>query len=136
MDDAIYFHERFSGYLVNNVDFFIIFPTYIWAFIYSPILIFAIGMLVYLLWQEVSNKDKKIISIILIMLIMAICLDLIDGVIQKDETIVLCINEFCNKSAIHLMRLVEEVLEVLAIGLLGYIILKNNCVKYYLETSK
>lgn len=127
MDDAVYFHERLSGFFVDNTELFSFFPSYIWVVIYFPILAFSLIALVYLLWKETFGENKKMVIIAIIMLGTAIFLDLVDGFVQKDSSIVLSLNHFHNSIFIHLMRLTEEVLEVLALGILGYINIKKHC---------
>ncbi|MFO7807058.1 MAG: hypothetical protein R6V40_01390 [Candidatus Moraniibacteriota bacterium] len=132
MDDAVYFHERLSGFFVNETGLFSFFPSYTWVIIYLPLLGFSLGALIYLLWHDVAkNKRKKAVIVALLMLGFAVLLDLSDGLIQKNSSITFCFNSSCNLVVTHLMRLTEEVLEVFALGLLGYI----NIKKHYIEAG-
>lgn len=128
MDDATYFHERFSGFFVDNTGFFDFFPAYTWVVIYFPLLAFSLGAFVYLAWKESSAKRKKLIIAALLMLGFAIFLDFVDGFVQKDPTLVFCFSSSCNLTVLHLMRLVEEVLEVFALGILGYVNIQKHCI--------
>ena len=134
LDDAVYLHERVSGYLQEHTLIFNFFPSYIWVVLYFPVLLFSLGSLVYLLWKESTGKTKKPILIALGLLGTAIFLDLVDGFILKDESLVFCLKTSCHLSVLHLMRLCEEVLEVLAIGLLGYTLIKEHCLDSFTDT--
>lgn len=127
MDDATYFHERVSGFFVDNTSFFSFFPTYTWVVIYFPLLVFSLGAFIYLLWKDAYGKNKKIILTALLILGFAIFLDLLDGFIYKDPSLVFCLKNSCNAAITHMMRLTEEILEVLALGILGYINIKEHC---------
>jgi hypothetical protein len=129
MDDAVYFHERVSGFFQDNTTIFSFFPSYIWVLIYFPILIFSLGALIYLVWRDSLKKGKKIVIIALLILGSAIFLDLVDGFIQKDSSIVFCLESSCQSVITHLMRLTEEVLEVVALGVLGYTNIKIHCIE-------
>ena len=41
LDDAVYLHERLSGFLADNTTLFSFFPSYIWIIMYFPILVFS-----------------------------------------------------------------------------------------------
>ena len=127
MDDAVYLHERVSGYLQDHTLIFEFFPSYIWVVMYSPLLIFALGALVYFLWRDAMGKSKNRILAALFLLGTAIFLDLVDGFVLKDSSLVFCLDEACNLTVLHLLRLLEEVLEVLALGILGYILIREHC---------
>lgn len=127
MDDAIYLHERVSGYLQDHTLIFEFFPSYIWVVMYFPLLIFALGSLVYLLWRDAMGKSKKRILVALFLLGTAIFLDLVDGFVLKDESLVFCLATSCHLTVLHLMRLSEEVLEVVALGILGYTLIRERC---------
>lgn len=127
MDDAIYFHERLSGFFVDNTTIFNFFPTYTWVIIYFPLLIFSLGAFLYLLWKDTLNRNKKPIVIAFLILGIAISLDLVDGFMQKNPSFVFCLEASCNSAIVHLSRLTEEVLEVLALGLLGYANIQRHC---------
>jgi len=127
MDDAIYFHERLSGFFVDNTSFFSFFPSYTWVVIYFPLLIFSLGALLYLLWRDVAHENKRLVILALAGLGVAIFLDLVDGFVGKDPGLVFCLKESCDLAFTHLIRLTEEVLEVLALGLLGYVNIRRHC---------
>lgn len=133
LDDAVYLHERVSGYLQERTLIFDFFPSYVWVVVYFPILIFSLGSLVYLLWRDSMGKSKKPILVALGLLGTAIFLDLVDGFVLKDESLVFCLKTSCHLSVLHLMRLCEEVLEVLALGLLGYMLIKEHCLDLDLD---
>lgn len=128
MDDATYFHERFSGFFAKNTGIFDFFGSYIWLVIYSPLLISSFGILFYIAWKETCNKRKKYIILALALLGLAIFLDFMDGFVQKNSSLVFCFGEHCNLIILHLMRLTEEVLEVLALGILGYMSILRHCI--------
>lgn len=134
LDDAVYLHERVSGYLQDHTLIFEFFPSYIWVLMYFPLLIFALAALVYLLWRDAIGKSKKYILTALLFLGTAIFLDLVDGFVLKDSSLVFCLNEACNLSVLHLLRLSEEALEVLALGILGYNLMREHCLDKFLET--
>lgn len=127
MDDAVYLHERVSGYMQDHTLFLGFFPSYIWVVIYLPILIFALGALIYLLWRDAMGKARNYILGALLLLGIAIFMDLVDGFVLKDNSLVFCLNEVCNLIVLHLLRLFEEVLEVLALGILGYTLIREHC---------
>jgi len=125
MDDAIYFHERLSGFLVQEVTFLHGFPSYIWTLFYSPFLIFAFLYLARHLWKGTHQKIKKRIIVMAVMFSMAIFLDFLDGLVQKSDIFIFCRDSLCDERGIHLMRLFEEVFEVIALGLLGYFLFEK-----------
>ena len=127
LDDAVYLHERLSGFFQDSTVILSSFPTYIWVVLYFPLLIFALGALVRLVWRDASDENKKPIIIALLILGIAIFLDLTDGFMQKNPSIVFCLNDSCHLSILHLFRLTEEVLEVFALGILGYTSIKEHC---------
>lgn len=129
LDDAAYLHERISGYLQDHTLFLNFFPSYIWVVIYFPLLVFSLGALVYLLWRDAMGKSKKVILAALLLLGTAIFLDLVDGFVLKDASLVFCLNEACNLTVLHLLRLLEEVLEVLALGILGHTLIREHCLE-------
>ncbi|MDH4330658.1 MAG: hypothetical protein OEV93_03850 [Candidatus Moranbacteria bacterium] len=128
MDDAVYLHERVSGFFQDNTTIFNFFPSYIWVVIYFPILIFSLSALIYLVWRDSLSKGKKSVIIALLILGIAIFLDLLDGFIQKNAGLVFCLNQSCQEMFTHLIRLVEEALEVTALGILGYTNIRIHCV--------
>lgn len=127
MDDAVYFHERVSGFFIDNTTFLSFFPSYIWVLLYFPLLIFSLAAFIYLLWKDTKKQNKKIILTSLFILGFAIFLDLLDGFMQKNSSVVFCHSEFCNATSFHFIRLTEEVLEVIALGMLGYTNIKRHC---------
>lgn len=129
MDDAVYFHERVSGFLYDNVDLLGLFPTYIWIAIYAPLLLFSLSALIYLLLRDSSKQTKQLVIFAIIGLAVAIGLDVLDGFVQKNDDLVLCLNTFCDTVFLHVIRLVEEVLEVIALGVLGYVSIREHCLE-------
>lgn len=127
LDDAVYLHERLSGFLIDNTTVFNCFPTYSWIILYFPLLVFSLSALVYFLWKDASDKSKKIVITALIFLGIAIFLDLTDGFVQKNSTLVFCIEPSCHSAVLHLLRLIEEVLEIFALGVLGYVNIQKHC---------
>ena len=125
LDDAVYLHERLSGFLIDNTELFSSFPTYIWVILYFPLLIFSLGSLIYLLWENASARKLVILSLAL--LGFAIFLDLLDGFVRKDSGLVFCISNSCHLSVLHIIRLTEEVLEIFSLGLLGYVNIQEHC---------
>jgi|GEM_PF-2043605 hypothetical protein len=128
VDDATYLHERLSGFLVDNTTILSSFPSYIWVVLYSPLLLFALGAIIYLLWRDSNNVTKKFILASVILLGFAIFLDLLDGLIQKESSLVFCLENFCNKIVLHTMRLTEEVIEVIALGIIGYVNIREHLI--------
>ena len=126
MDDATYLHERLSGALQENSNVLLTFPSYVWALLYSPLLAFSFCALLYLLWKKTISESRKPVIIGLILLSGAFLLDLIDGVTQKNPSIVFCLEQTCHLTTLHLMRLLEEVLEVLAVGVIGYTLIREH----------
>ncbi|MDZ7611918.1 MAG: hypothetical protein U5L10_04100 [Candidatus Moranbacteria bacterium] len=127
MDDATYFHERFTGYLVNNIDQLSSFPSYSWIILYFPLLFFSLGVFIWLLWKNSSKRNRRFVILGLVLLGIAVFLDLIDGITQKNSSVVFSLTAYGQEVFLHLIRLTEEVLEVFALGLLGYINLKKHC---------
>lgn len=127
LDDATYFHERVSGYLQDHSLLFDFFPSYIWVLIYFPLMTFALGAILFLLWRDASRSVKNLLLATVCILGGAIVLDLFDGWIQKHETSILCVETTCQLISIHLLRLLEEVMEVVALGMLGYLLITTHC---------
>ncbi len=127
IDDATYLHERISGFLHDEIGLFGFFPGYIWVLLYMPLLMFSLGTVIYFLWTKTLRTARFPILIALFLLGGAIFLDFLDGLIQKNPSLVLCLESSCQIIALHLMRLTEEVLEVLALGILGYALLRTCC---------
>ncbi len=127
LDDAIYFHERVSGYLANHTFVFDFFPSYIWVLLYFPLLAFSLGALLYLLWREHLGSIKHLLLWAFVLLGAAVLLDLFDGWIEKRDAFMLCTQETCRYVLLHLIRLAEETMEVIALGLLGYILITTHC---------
>ncbi len=128
MDDATYFHERVSGFFVDNTSALGFFPSYVWTIIYFPLLMFSLAAFLWLIWKDALKKNKKTIIIALLVLGFAIFLDFLDGFVGKNSGITFCYEQYCNKVVLHLMRLTEEVSEVIALGILGYVNIKEHCV--------
>jgi len=128
MDDATYFHERVSGFFVDNTSIFSFFPSYTWTLIYLPMLAFALGAFVWLTWKGALKNNRKAIISALVVLGFAVFLDFLDGFVGKNSGITFCYEQYCNKVVLHLMRLTEEVSEVVALGILGYTNIKEHCV--------
>jgi len=128
MDDATYFHERVSGFFVDNTSALSFFPSYIWTVIYFPLLAFSLGAFIWLTWKDALIANRKAIISALALLGFAIFLDFLDGFVGKNSGITFCYEQYCNKVVLHLMRLTEEVSEVIAIGILGYTNIREHCV--------
>ncbi len=126
LDDATYLHERLSGAVQGSSDFLSSFPTYIWGVVYMPLLAFSFCALLYLLWKKALSQSRKPIILGLLLLVAAFSLDLIDGLTQKNSAIVFCLDPACHKIVLHLLRLLEEVLEVLAVGVIGYTLIREH----------
>ncbi len=125
MDDATYFHERVSGFLVHHTNVFTDFPTYIWMIVYAPLLLFGLGIVMQALWREGTTDQKKVILFACGLLIFAMGLDIVDGFFDKNDELTFCQGELCQEAFTHLMRLNEEVAETLALGILGYKLIKT-----------
>lgn len=128
MDDATYFHERVSGFFVDNTSFLSFFPSYTWTIIYFPMLTFALGAFVWLTWKDALKNNRKAIISAIIILGFAIFLDFLDGFVGKNSGLTFCYEQYCNKVVLHLMRLTEEFSEVIALGILGYTSIKEHCI--------
>jgi len=128
MDDATYFHERVSGFFVDNTSILSFFPSYTWTIIYLPMLAFSLGAFVWLSWKDALKDNRKAIISALIVLGFAVFLDFLDGFVGKNSGITFCYEQYCNKVVLHLMRLTEEVSEVVALGILGYTNIKEHCI--------
>lgn len=129
MDDATYFHERFSAALQKNILIMQNFPSYSWIVIYFPILLFGVGTLFYLLWKNSDKKNKKLLKVAFLLLGFSLFLDMLDGWVGKSQVLVFCFNSKCSLVVAHLMRLTEEVFEIVGIGILGFINIKLNALK-------
>lgn len=125
MDDATYFHERFSAALQEFVPIMQNFPSYSWIVIYLPLLLFAFLTLGYFLYLNVSKPHRKFIILAGIFLSLSLALDMADGYVGKDASLVFCFDQVCNRNVTHLIRLLEEFLEVISLGILSYYILKT-----------
>jgi hypothetical protein len=127
MDDATYLHERLSGFFRSKVELFSGFPSYIWVVLYLPLLLFSLGALIYLLWRDAGNfKNKKIVGVALMMIGVAVGLDFVDGLVERDSSLVFCLEDRCHEIVTHFFRLSEEVLEAGALGILGYTNIKEH----------
>lgn len=120
MDDAIFFHERMSGFVSARIAFFEVVPTYIWSVIYMPLLLFAVSSLILKLWRHATDHAKKHIIVAVLLLGSALFLDAVDGYVQKHDDIVFCFDAACQLFVEHVIRMIEEVMEVIAIGILAY----------------
>jgi hypothetical protein len=128
MDDATYFHERVSGFFVDNTSLLSFFPSYTWVMIYLPMLAFSLGAFIWLIWKDSLKGNRKTIIIALGMLGFAVFLDFLDGFVAKNPGLVFCFEKQCSLTVLHMMRLTEEVLEVMGIGILGYVNIKEHCI--------
>lgn len=129
MDDAVYLHERISGFFVDNTSFLSFFPSYTWTLIYFPILAFSLGAFIWLVWKDSPLASyRKTIFLALAILGFAILLDFLDGFVKKSPDLVFCFEEYCNSAVLHIMRLIEEVSEAIALGMLGYVNIKEHCI--------
>lgn len=128
MDDATYFHERVSGFFVDNTSFLSFFPSYTWTIIYFPLLVFSLGAFVWLVWRDALKNNRKAIISALVILGFAIFLDFLDGFVGKNSGVVFCFDKSCNSIVLHLMRLTEEISEVIALGILGYVNISEHCI--------
>lgn len=126
MDDAVYFHERFSAAVQELVPLLRSFPGYSWIVLYLPILVVCISMLGFLLWRDSTVRQKRQLSLGFILLVVSLLLDMIDGWVGKDPTLVFCVSSQCDLAIIHLLRLLEEVLEVFGLGFLAYVTIYKN----------
>ena len=91
-------------------------------------LAFALGAFVWLTWKGALKNNRKAIISALVVLGFAVFLDFLDGFVGKNSGITFCYEQYCNKVVLHLMRLTEEVSEVVALGILGYTNIKEHCV--------
>lgn len=127
LDDATYLHERVSGHLADHSLLFDFFPSYIWVLLYLPLLVFSLSSILYLLWRKGWEHIKRPLICVFFMLGLALTLDLFDGWVEKRDLFTLCSESNCRFVMIHLIRLLEEVLEVLALGFLGYLLITTYC---------
>lgn len=118
MDDATYFHERLAGAVRAEAEGLAAVPMYLWTALYAPLLLFALGALFALAWRTARGRRMGL-NISFGLLVLAFGLDTIDGMIENNDQLTLCLGEVCNVIATHMMRLTEEVAEVVALGLLG-----------------
>lgn len=125
MDDATYFHERISGWLVDESSLFSIFPSYTWVLLYFPLMLFGLGALLHILYKSPHISRKKLFAAFGLLTI-AIIFDLVDGAVLKNDNLTFCLNTFCDNSVTHLIRLTEEVCEVFALGALGWLLVVDN----------
>lgn len=125
VDDATYLHERISGYFHTEISTLGFFPSYVWVVLYMPLLIFSLGTVIYFLWTKTFREARYQVFLALFLLGGAIALDFLDGLTQKNSSLVFCLDQSCHIITLHLMRLTEEVLEVFALGILGYRLLRE-----------
>lgn len=129
MDDAVYLHERISGFFVDNTSFLSFFPSYTWTLIYFPLLAFSLGAFIWLVWKDSPLAlYRKTILLALGILGFAILLDFLDGFVGNSPNLIFCLKQDCNLTVLHIMRLIEEVSEVIALGILGYVNIKEHCI--------
>lgn len=126
MDDGTYFHERLARALQTLLPSLNNFPSYSWVVLYIPFLLFAVLGLIYMLWKDSNKKEKKTLLLAVLVLSIALGLDLMDGLILKDSSLVFCLTQNCNSSVTHLVRLSEETLEVLGFGVFAYLNIKEH----------
>jgi hypothetical protein len=125
MDDATYFHERFSGALQEIVPFMASFPSYSWIIVYLPLLVLSIGTLVYKIYKSsLLSTEKKMLFLGLALLAISLFLDMVDGYVGRDSTLVFCLDPGCSKLVEHFARLTEETFEVIGFGMLAYLNIK------------
>lgn len=127
LDDAIYLHERIAGYFRSHTLAFEDFPSYLWVILYSPLLIGSLGALLFLLFRRATPGLRSLVVLAAAALAAAFGLDFLDGLIQRGTVDSICATQSCHFAWLHLMRLIEETLEVWAIGLLGYLLLREYC---------
>lgn len=127
IDDAVYLHERIAGYFRDHIVLLQDFPSYIWAILYLPLLLFSLGTLLILLWNKADRRLRFSVAAIFSLLALAAILDFTDGFFQRDADLVLCVTKECHRTVLHLMRLTEEILEVWSIGALGYLVSFEFC---------
>jgi len=121
VDDATYIHERISGYVYDHSSVLVQFPTYVWIVLYAPLLLFAIGILWWLLWKNLSPQKRRWFFVATLLLLIAVSFDMLDGYIDKHTDLTLCFSLWCQLYALHIMRLIEEVFEVVAMGIVGWL---------------
>lgn len=122
IDDAVYLHERIAGFFREHTVALHDFPSYVWMILYAPLLIFALGSLLLVLWRRAHPGFRPWLISIFCLLAVAASFDSLDGWFQQGNTLALCSTETCTRIFLHSLRLFEEMLEVWAIGLLGYIV--------------
>lgn len=127
IDDAVYLHERIAGYFRDHIVLLQDFPSYIWAILYLPLLLFSLGTLLILLWNKADRRLRFSVAAIFFLLTLAAILDFTDGFFQRDADLALCATKECHRTVLHLMRLTEEILEVWSIGALGYLVSFEFC---------
>lgn len=127
IDDATYLHERISGSVQRSTELLGFFPSYIWVLLYLPLLVFSLGALMHLLWKKRQHQSRRWVVSALVLLGSAFLLDFLDGITQKDPSVVFCLDTNCHMIVLHLMRLTEEIFEASAIGILGYALILEYC---------
>ena len=128
MDDATYFHERFSSALQELIPLLASFPSYSWIILYLPLLVFSLGALIFLLWKNASPKEKRLLRIAFFALAVSLLLDMVDGWVGKDRTLVFCLESRCDSIVEHFFRLLEESLEVFGFGILAYLNINKHTI--------
>lgn len=125
IDDATYFHERFSGGIQHIFPILFNFPSYSWMILYVPIGLSAIFLLIFDLYEKNSLNYKKALCGSVFVLFVALFLDFVDGLVVNDNTLYFCYSEACNIIITHILRLMEEVLEFVGLGIIAYVTAKK-----------
>lgn len=131
IDDGIAFHESIGdwiSYWINTHDspvaeLMSLYPSYRWHITVGPFLLLAGLFMLYFLWHELKGlKVRRILFVALLCVISAEMLDYLDGM---GKPVLLLQDLFHVNSVIiiHLMRIVEEYLEMLSMTLLWYVFL-------------
>lgn len=115
MDDVSYFHERLSGGF-TDAGYFSWFPSYNWILLYAPLFFLGIFTLLSLIFIRSDFLHRKQVFLAFTLLLIALFLDQLDGFIDKKIGIE-CLAFYCQPYFVHLIRLIEEVLEVFCFGL-------------------
>lgn len=129
LDDASYLHERLAGYFRDHTLALQDFPSYLWVVLYAPLLITSLGFLLVVLWRHAAGVLRPWVTLAVLALALAFGLDFLDGLIQRESVPILCLTQHCQTTLLHLFRLTEELLEVWATGLLGYLLLREYCLQ-------
>jgi len=132
IDDGTAFHESIGDYTTYWIKMhgdspcaklMSVYPSYRWQITVGPFLLLAGLFMLYFLWYELKGlKMRRILFIALLCVISAELLDFLDGM---GKPVLLLKDLFhVNKAIIiHIMRIVEEYLEMLSMTLLWYVFL-------------